>query len=837
MKKLISTIFGLMTILAHGQNAQLDWAAQLGGWNHDNLSAAVTDKDGNIYSTGYFRNTADFDPGPGVFNLVSNGQWDAFVQKMDPQGNLIWAKQMGGNSFDTGNSIAVDSLGNVYTVGSFIGSVDFNPGSGTNNMSSHGSSNFDVFIQKLDSNGDFVWAKRWGNFNSDSPSDIALDGLGNLYVTGRFENTVDFDPGIGVFNLSTLASNRNTFIQKLDVQGNFIWAKSVESTGENVGGSLLIDSMKNVYFSGYFTDSADFDLNTGVHQVYAMGGTDGFVCKLDSAGQLIWVNAIGGIDDDSMGILELDQFGHLYCSGTFESTVDLDPGAGVLNFTSNGVRDAFLQKLDTAGNHLWTNQYGGSFLETVQGIISDSIGEIYVLGSFYNSIDMDPGSGVHMLSSNGSTDIFLQKLDIQGQMKWVEQFGSTGQDGGRVILADSLGNLLIGGVFQNTVDFEPGSGVTSLTANSNWEVFLAKFGPCDNTYDTLITTACNELISPSGQYVWNQTGVYQDTLTNAGGCDSIITVDLTLLHTFDTLSVISCDSLQSPSGQFTWFTSGVYQDTLVNAVGCDSILTINLTVFQSTLTTLTLTVCDSFSYAPSLPTIYTSGVYPVLYQTQDGCDSTVIFDLTIHQSSSIHISDTSCTDYISPSGLYVWSISGNYTDTLLTSNGCDSVVFVDLTRMSIDTTVNVNAFILSSNQAGATYQWLDCDSNWQPINNATDSVYAPTIDGNYALEISWYGCVDTTECVAVSGIGVDEYQNNMDMVLYPNPNNGTFTIELDKIFGAVQLEILSVDGKVLMSESYIGQKKMFINEPLAKGIYLIRINAGQGNYITKFIVE
>ncbi|MBT6372369.1 MAG: hypothetical protein HOJ86_06840, partial [Acidimicrobiaceae bacterium] len=153
--------------------------AVFGGTNADYGYSVAVDSSGNVYTTGYFNGTVDFDPGAGTANLTSNGYKDVFVSKLDSSGNYVWAKNFGGTGNDMGYSVAVDSSGNVYTTGYFTGTVDFDPGAGTTNLVPNGSS--DAFVSKLDSSGDLVWAKNldvqivgFGQFDRTALS-IAVD--------------------------------------------------------------------------------------------------------------------------------------------------------------------------------------------------------------------------------------------------------------------------------------------------------------------------------------------------------------------------------------------------------------------------------------------------------------------------------------------------------------------------------------------------------------------------------------------------------------------------------------------------------------------------------------
>ena len=303
------------------------------------------DPSGNVYTTGYFNGTGDFDPGAGIFNLTSAGGDDIFVSKLNSAGNFVWAKNMGGAFNDEVISIAVDASGNVYTTGYFDGTCDFDPGAGVFNLTPSGAPGFfDIFISKLNVSGDFVWAKKMGGTGDDGAFSIALDAFGNVYTTGPFGSTADFDPGPGVFNL-TAAGNFDIFVSKLDASGNFIWAKNMGGAGDDEGLGLALDVAGNVYTTGVFSGISDFDPGAGVSNLTSAGGYDIFVSKLDASGNFVWVKGMGGVSDEEGHSIAIDLSGNVYTAGEFLATVDFDPGVGVANLTSAGSSDIFLVKL------------------------------------------------------------------------------------------------------------------------------------------------------------------------------------------------------------------------------------------------------------------------------------------------------------------------------------------------------------------------------------------------------------------------------------------------------------------------------------------------------------
>ncbi len=313
----------------------------------------TTDAGGNVYTTGLFSGTTDFDPGAGTAYLTSAGYSDIFIQKLDCAGNFLWAKRMGGSSYDLGYSITTDAGGNVYTTGLFELTVDFDPGAGTTNLTSVG--NEDIFIQKLDSAGNLLWVKQMGGTEDDRGFSITTDSGVNVYTTGYFYGTADFDPGAGTYNLTSAGMN-DIFIQKLDSAGNLLWVKQMGGNDYDVVNSITTDAGGNVYTTGYFYGTADFDPGAGTTNLISAGGDDIFIQKLDSAGNLLWVKQMGGNDYEAGNSITTDAGGNVYTTGSFYGTADFDPGAGTTNLISAGYDDIFIQKLSPPSTGIETEE-------------------------------------------------------------------------------------------------------------------------------------------------------------------------------------------------------------------------------------------------------------------------------------------------------------------------------------------------------------------------------------------------------------------------------------------------------------------------------------------------
>ena len=477
MKYFRNTIIVLMVLLGlnnESKGQSFAWAKHIGGPAFDYVFSISTDASGNVYTTGRFYDTADFDPGSATFNLISAGANDVFVSKLDASGNFVWAKRMGGSDVDDPYGIATDASGNVYVTGEFKGTSDFDPGSGTFNLTSNGGT--DVFVAKLDAMGNFVWARQLGGTLDEEGISLTTDAFGNVYTTGNFRGTVDFDPGSGTFNLTSVGS-ADAFISKLDASGNFVWAMKIGGKAGAYGKSIIVDDSGNVFTLGNFGDTADFDPGIGVFNLIGAGGSEVFLLKLDSTGSFVWATKMGGIDDDDARAFTIDVFGNIYTIGLFEGTCDFDPDSGTFNLTSAGDIDIFISKQDPQGGLIWAKQLGGSKNDFGAGIGTDAMGNVYSTGSFEGTTDLDPGSGTFNFSSNGKYDAYVSKLDSSGNFVWAKQMGGVNDDFGRGLSIDVLGNIYTTGTFYGTCDFDPDStGVLNLTSAGTTDVYIHKLG-------------------------------------------------------------------------------------------------------------------------------------------------------------------------------------------------------------------------------------------------------------------------------------------------------------------------------------------------------------------------
>lgn len=342
-------------------------------------------------------------------------------------------------------------------------------------------------------------------------------------------------------------------------------------------------------------------------------------------------------------------------------------------------------------------------------------------------------------------------------------------------------------------------------------------------------TACDSLTWINGITYYANNSSAVDTLRASTGCDSIVRLNLTVnksVTATDTLT--ACDSLVWIDGKTYTADNNTATHTLKTALGCDSLITLNLNILKSTTAIDTHEVCDSFTWIDG--NTYTSSNNTATHKLKNaaGCDSLVQLNLTINKSVAVVDTQKAC-------GSYTWIDGNTYTTnnstakhTLKTVKGCDSVITLNLTLTQIDTTLSLNGIDLSSNQNGANYQWLDCNESFAVISGATNQNFTPTKNGTYAVELSLNGCMDTSECKAVTKVGVQELANTGVVKVYPNPTNGRFYVQLTSLQQEVSIRLVNVLGKVVYQNNYSEIQQTELNIEGASGVYYLLVHTENG---------
>jgi hypothetical protein len=490
VKVMVVGLFLIWTAV-QAQMPVYNWARTTLGNVESIQRGAVVDAAGNVYITGVFFGTVDFDPGPAVCSVtpVPYG-CNAYVAKYDALGNFLWVKNIAIAASYGNNSIAMDISGNIYITGFYSGTTDFNPGPGVFSVTSSAGS-ADMYLVKLDGNGNFIWANTMGSTTDDRGNEVVTDPAGNVYVAGNFTGTVDFDPGPGIIS-RTSSGGTDMFLLKYDGAGIFQWVKQMGGFNDDDIRDIALDGSGNIFIAGSFNGTADFDPGAGVMNLVSNGNKDMFFAKYDPAGNYGWSRSAGGTGIDLCTALAVAGGGDVFLTGIFNATVDFNAGVGINTLTSGITANSFVLRYDGAGNFNWVK---GLPLNTANlDIVIDAYNTFFISGSYGNingaAIDMDPGAGVAALTIPGGLPPpyynVLGRYDWNGNYLWAGVFGHTcycSVAGYKSSMAVKTGYLYYSGIFNGnafsaaTVDFDPGSGIANLTAPSSVDnTFFTKFG-------------------------------------------------------------------------------------------------------------------------------------------------------------------------------------------------------------------------------------------------------------------------------------------------------------------------------------------------------------------------
>lgn len=321
----------------------------------------------------------------------------------------------------------------------------------------------------------FQWVSTMGDQGVDRTVAVTTDPAGHVYVAGSFTGLLDLDPGPAVLADSTNGAT-DFFIQKLTPTGDLVYGFAFGGVAQEVATGIAADAAGNAYITGYVQSGTDMDPGPGNYTLSPAGILDVFVLKLDPLGNFLWATTIGSTTLENGRAIALDAAANMHIAGYFTGTVDFDPGPGSAPLTAAGGNDIFVLKLDTDGAFLWAAAMGGPGMDIAEAVAVDDQGNVLTTGTFALDADLDPGAGLATLTSVGGLDVFVSKLDANGAFVWAKGFGGlSGEDAGRSIAVNSVGEVHVAGQFANTVDFDPDGGVDQLAAVGGIDAFINTF--------------------------------------------------------------------------------------------------------------------------------------------------------------------------------------------------------------------------------------------------------------------------------------------------------------------------------------------------------------------------
>ena len=518
--------------------------------------------------------------------------------------NLDWVKTYGGPLTENGKIIKVDSDDNLFIVGNFMGTVDFDPGLGIENKTSNGGS--DVYILKLDSAGNFLWVRTFGNTANDIVEKAQVDKSDNIILTGRFANSLDFDPGVNI-DLKTSNGFSDIYILKLDNLGNYIWAKTIGGTGADVSRGLSINSSNDVTIAGNFLYSVDFDPGPGVVTKSAPT-VNIYILQLNAAGNFNWVKVLEGPVNNSVQVNDLmfDKHDNLLLNASYKDSIDVDPGPGVqyLIDTVDPLQyNLFILKLDANGNYVWAKQFNNAVVNTVGiSVLSyDSVGNYYLGGLFVGSVDFDFGTATYTLTTTKNASYIL-KIDSNANFIWARHMGGFSGFMPEIeavygIAIDNQANVSLCGTFKGYEDFDPGPGTFYLgnpsqltnargyimqlnsAGNLNWAKNISD-EPAAASVNSILLTKQGKLYVAGDFY--NNTdfdfnaGVYNVMVQ--GEWDAFVLKIDNCVNTSTNDVINSCTPVTWIDGNTYTVSNFTATDTFSNVGGCDSVVNLHLTI-------------------------------------------------------------------------------------------------------------------------------------------------------------------------------------------------------------------------------------------------------------------
>ncbi len=805
-----------LTFYSKGNQLKYDYIVKAGGdvgnikWKIDGASRIRIDDEGNLNIETPFGTIQEEKPIAFCGNEEVGIQWhyskgilSLLVEDYDQNADLIidpkvglldWATYYGGSGNEMLYDVSIDPSGNVYTCGYTQSSASIAT-TGSHQTSMGGSR--DGFITKFDSTGTRLWSTYYGGSLNDEIFSCAVKGSADLFIAGYTFSTSGIATSGG--HQDSIGGMNDAFIARFNSSGVRSWATYYGGSASDFFTSVSVGDSNFIYAVGN-TLSPDNIATPGAHSDSSNGAADGFIVKFTDTGSRIWGTYVGGVFLEYMNSCDALGSSVLMVSGYTESSNGIGT-PGTHQPTKAGFADAFVMKFNSNGTRLWGTYFGGSDEEVSNNSRMDADGNVYFVGYTRSTSGIATTGAFQTSHGGGADDGYIAKLNTNGLLDWATYYGGVG--------ADILTGVSIEGqkfyAFGNTASISniATTGSHQVSHGGNLDAFLVKM-------DT------------SGTREW---ATYYGGIgvENSGRCMSTGNGKVYLIgQSSSSSSIATTGSHQSSlGGSYDGFLAKFYEECLNDS------------------TYATDTVCDSYT-SPSGKYMWTSsGLYSDTLQNMLGCDSIIYIDLTINESSTQNVDMSSCNDsvFISPSGKFTWTSPGLYADSLVSSKGCDSILNINLDFVAVDTTLTLIGDTLYSNElSGDNYYWDLCPQNLGLLGTGRKLFEPALINGqSYQVLIVKSNCHVYSECFLVNGVGIDEIIDD-NILIFPNPNNGTFFIELKKLTEATAVEVFTSKGNQVYNIDNLKQKRVKVTLS-NDGIYFLRITTSSGVLNEKIIVK
>ncbi len=758
----------------------LVWAKNIGMANLQE-GTGLTVQNNQLILVGNYGNGGgiDLDPGPGTVLTPTVNNNGMFISKFDLNGNFIWGNGFACFSKPVIEGVKIDNANNIVVCGNFQYTIDFDPSASTASLTA---TSYDGFIAKYDSNGNYLWAMKIGTADNDLVNDLCIDLNNNIYCTGSYMGTVNFNPLGTTTNLTSNVGVANAFVAKYGANGVLKWANAIGSTSTDIGRSIQFDKLGNIIYAGVFGGVVDFDAGSGVTSLTANTANRGiFISKIDTANNFVWAKDFGGTLTDDISEIAIDSSNQIIATGMMSPGMNFSP-SGTFNVTSKGSSDAYIAKYSKTGALVWAYPIGGSATDWGISLDVNQIDNTIYTTGYFNSTNLDlniSATANTTITPNGGEDIYIAKYSqcdiVSPPVNITPTVNLTMCEGLTTTLTASASGTI--NWFYSSTPLGTGTSITTFSVS----------GPGTYTWTADNTTSCGTSvktpfvveviakptimfsapaytacvgqgvsISASGAntYTWSPGGMNTASVVitpTVAGSMPVIAAGTNSLGCIDTKTVYV--SVQSPA---------IYtlQTTPSNSICLGQSVALNVIGGAYTYTWSTGVNTASISATPTV-----NSTYSVVVSNGTGCLKTSSVNIVVNTASVAITGNTlacaNATTALTASGAntYTWS-AGSTSSSISVSPITTSIYSVTATSVSGCTatavkTISVNPIpfinVVSSNPSlciGTTATLTASGANtytWNTSATTNTIAISPSVSVTYSVQgTNLFGCINST---------------------------------------------------------------------------------------------